>query len=184
MPNFVVISGCSSGGKSTLLAELAHRGYPIVPEPGLRIVNEQTTSQGQDLPWIDPVAFARRTLALAQTDVAATAPQLSWVFFDRGAVDAAAALEHLTGEPLQASLARTTRYHSKVFLAPPWPEIYINTPDRRHSYQDALAEYNRLLHAYSTLAYQLILLPKTTTPHRADFLLNTLSQNTLSQVKG
>jgi hypothetical protein len=37
---FVVISGCSSGGKSTLIAELGKRGYAVVDEPGRRIVKE------------------------------------------------------------------------------------------------------------------------------------------------
>ena len=32
--NFYVISGCSGGGKSTLLSELEHRGYKVVAEPG------------------------------------------------------------------------------------------------------------------------------------------------------
>jgi predicted ATPase len=31
---FVVISGCSSGGKSTLLTGLGRRGYATVKEPG------------------------------------------------------------------------------------------------------------------------------------------------------
>jgi len=30
---FVVLSGCSGGGKSTLLAELARRGHSVVEEP-------------------------------------------------------------------------------------------------------------------------------------------------------
>ena len=38
---FVIISGCSGGGKSTLLAELARRGYRVVEEPGRRIVAEE-----------------------------------------------------------------------------------------------------------------------------------------------
>ena len=33
-----VISGCSGGGKSTLLMELARRGHAVVDEPGRRIV--------------------------------------------------------------------------------------------------------------------------------------------------
>jgi predicted ATPase len=37
MNRFVVISGCSGGGKSTLLAELGRRGHAVVEEPGRRI---------------------------------------------------------------------------------------------------------------------------------------------------
>ena len=44
MDRFVVISGCSGGGKSTLLAELGRRGYAVVEEPGLRIVQNQAIS--------------------------------------------------------------------------------------------------------------------------------------------
>jgi putative ribosome biogenesis GTPase RsgA len=39
---FVVISGCSGGGKSTLINELRRRGYRVVEEPGRRIVALRT----------------------------------------------------------------------------------------------------------------------------------------------
>jgi predicted ATPase len=38
MERFVVISGCSGGGKSTLLKELAKRDHDVIDEPGRRIV--------------------------------------------------------------------------------------------------------------------------------------------------
>ena len=44
MDRFVVISGCSGGGKSTLLAESGRRGYAVVEEPGRRIVQNQAIS--------------------------------------------------------------------------------------------------------------------------------------------
>src|SRR6516162_7665665 len=50
---FVVISGCSSGGKSTLIAELGKRGHAVVDEPGRRIVKEELASGGSALPWLD-----------------------------------------------------------------------------------------------------------------------------------
>ena len=59
---FVILSGCSGGGKSTLLEELRARGHATVAEPGRRIVREEMTLGGNALPWIDPEAFARRAL--------------------------------------------------------------------------------------------------------------------------
>ena len=47
---FVMISGFSSGGKSTLLAELARRGYSVVAEPGRRIIAEARAGDGRALP--------------------------------------------------------------------------------------------------------------------------------------
>ncbi|AHK02241.1 ATPase [Agrobacterium tumefaciens] len=65
MHHFIILSGCSGGGKSTLLAELAHRGFATVEEPGRRIVIEETRNNGTALPWIDLEAFARRAIAMA-----------------------------------------------------------------------------------------------------------------------
>jgi len=47
---FVIISGCSSGGKSTLLAELQLRGFATVEEPGRRIVREELRGDGSACP--------------------------------------------------------------------------------------------------------------------------------------
>ena len=63
---FVIISGCSSGGKSTLLDELARRGHATVPEPGRRVVREEQASGGTALPWADTRAFVDRIVALAK----------------------------------------------------------------------------------------------------------------------
>ena len=156
MDFFVVISGCSGGGKSTLLTELGRRGYMTVEEPGRRIVKEELLGNGLALrvihtihqamthhrsyqirytgegrcprqkwipafagkarrgrrtasterscalalPWVNEAAFARRAITLALPDRAKAIGHGGWVFFDRGLIDAAAALQHLTGEPV------------------------------------------------------------------------------------
>jgi predicted ATPase len=176
MDRFVVISGCSGGGKSTLLAELGKRGYAIVEEPGRRIVKEELASGGSALPWADGAAFARRAIAMALADRASAASLDGWVFFDRGLIDAAAALEHLTGEPVLAVLARSRPDHRRVFLAPPWPEIYATDAERRHDLTTALAEYSRLLEVYPSLGYEVVILPRVGVAQRADFVLGALNE--------
>ena len=173
MNRFVVISGCSGGGKSTLLAELRRRGHAVVEEPGRRIVREERAGDGAALPWIDPAAFARRAVAMALED-RANAPANGWVFFDRGLIDAAAALEHATGEAALERLGRAHRYHRWVFLTPPWPEIYVNDPERPHGFEAAVAEYERLVAGYTALDYALVILPKAAVSARADFVLEAL----------
>jgi predicted ATPase len=175
MDRFVVISGCSSGGKSALLGKLAQRGHATVEEPGRRIVKEELERAGSALPWVDKAAFARRAIALARADYEAALALPGWVFFDRGLIDAAAALQHLTGEPILATLAADHQYHRRVFLAPPWPEIYVTDAERRHGFDAALAEYSRLLEVYPALGYQIVVLPKTGVAERADHVLNALS---------
>jgi predicted ATPase len=171
---FVVISGCSSGGKSTLLTELSRRGYTTVEEPGRRIVKEELLGDRRALPWVDEIAFARRAVALALADLAAANAHGRWVFFDRGLIDAVAAFEHLTGEPALAAVSQKRRFHCRVFLAPPWSEIYVTDNERRHGFNEAVAEYHRLLEVYPALGYEVAILPKVSVSERADFVLSVL----------
>jgi predicted ATPase len=176
MENFVTISGCSGGGKSTLLAELEQLGFATVEEPGRRIVAEEIERDGRALPWIDPVAFARRAIEVSLADRAIAAASARWVFFDRGLIDAAAALEYLTGEPVVERLGSAYRYNKRVFLAPPWPEIYTLDQERRHGFTEAVAEYNRLIEVYPALGYDIRVLPKVGVAERANWIVGTLAR--------
>jgi predicted ATPase len=171
---FVLITGCSGAGKSTLLAELQARGHQVVEEPGRRIVKHQLETGGRALPWIDEMAFTHLAIATAVADRQAAASRAGWVFFDRGLVDAASALEQLSGEPTLAQLNALHPYHRKVFLAPPWPEIFVTDAERRHGYEAGLAEYERLETQLPALGYSVVVLPKAPIAARADFVLATL----------
>jgi predicted ATPase len=166
----VVISGCSGGGKSTLLAELSGRGHSTVPEPGRRVVRDELASGGTALPWADTHAFVDRVIGLARLDFAAASANTGWTFFDRGLIDAASALGHLNGGPLAQDMLAGLRYHRQVFLTPPWAEIYATDSERKHGFAEAEAEYDRLRRDYSALGYEIVLLPKTPVAARADFV--------------
>ena len=174
---YVLISGCSGGGKSTLLDELGRRGYRTVEEPGRRIVREELAGTGLALPWVDGAAFARRAIEVALVDRQTVAGMTGWVFFDRGLVDAASALQHLTGDPGAMNVCRAHRYAPRVFLTPPWPEIYVTDPERRHGLDQALEEYGRLVEVFPALGYQVSELPKVSVTERADFVLDTLDRH-------
>ncbi len=171
MDRFFVISGCSGGGKSTLLAELGRRGFATIEEPGRRVVREELASGGDALPWLDAVAFARRITDMAKADFDAAHALSGPVFFDRGLIDAAVALEHLDGEPVLNGLDPLYRYAPQVFLAPPWPDLFASDTERRHGIDAAIAEYDRLAVAYPALAYDVVVLPMVSVAERADVIL-------------
>jgi predicted ATPase len=145
-----------------------------VDEPGRRIVKDELADDGLALPWVDRTAFLRRAIAMALADRASAIASKGWVFFDRGLIDAAASLQHLTGEPLLEKLGQSHRYHRHVFLAPPWPEIYVQDAERRHGLESAISEYARLLEVYPSLGYDVSILPKASVAQRADFVLDRL----------
>lgn len=171
----VIVSGCSVGGKSTLIEALAARGEQVVREPGRRIIAAYRASGGRDgaLPWDDLAGFLKAAIVLAEADLAA-APTSGRVFFDRGLIDAACGWEALTGAATVAELARAHRFHRQVFLAPPWPEIYATDPDRPHDFAAAVAEYERLRACYARLGFELVLLPKRSVADRVVFVLGRL----------
>ncbi|GLK71292.1 AAA family ATPase [Ancylobacter dichloromethanicus] len=175
MNQLVVISGCSGGGKSALLEELRVRGHAVVDEPGRRVVREQLAEGGVALPWVDMIAFASRAQDLARKDYLAAVRVPGRVFFDRGLIDAAAALEHFAQRPALRTCADSCRYHPLVFMVPPWREIFAGDPERRHGYFDAVAEFDRLMAAYRTLGYRIRLLPKLGVQARADIVLSELA---------
>ena len=175
MNRFIILSGCSGGGKSTLLAELARRGFATVEEPGRRIVIEETRNGGTALPWIDMQAFARRAIAMALEDRQVT-PKDGLVFFDRGLIDAASALQHISGDHFIDTLRHAHRYNSLVFLTPPWPEIYRSDDERKHGFDAAVEEYERLVRDYARLDYETVIVPKEPVSERATMVLERLAK--------
>jgi predicted ATPase len=121
----------------------------------------------------------RRAIAMSLSDRVSADALEGWVFFDRGLLDAVAALQYLTGEAVLVQLCQTHRYHERVFLTPPWPEIYLTDPDRRHGLDSAVAEYLRLLEIYPSLGYEVSIIPKIGVAERADFILKALTTETL-----
>lgn len=176
MNNFIIITGCSGGGKSTLIAELHRRGYATVEEPGRRVVARELANDGTALPWIDLAGFAREAIKLAEEDRCRMAAEERWVFFDRGLIDAFAALSFATGDdPVASALRQSPQYNKSVFVVEPWPEIFVQDDERRHSFADAVEEFDRLSALYPRLGYGWIVLPRATVEDRADMVLATLT---------
>lgn len=170
--NHVVISGCSGGGKSSLLSELASRGYPIVYEPGRQIVKEQAAIGGDALPWFNLDKFLDLALSRYVYLYNIQASSDSFIFFDRGIIDAV----KLTGEQPEyfKNAAKTFRYHRKVFLVPPWEEIFKEDSERKFNFSKAKEEFDELILKYNRFDYETVLIPKAPLQERAEFVLKAL----------
>ncbi|MBO9398940.1 AAA family ATPase [Shimia sp. R9_2] len=168
---FILLTGCSGGGKSTLLSALAARGCATVPEPGRRIIAEQVAGGGKALPWVDMEAFARRAIEVARSDLAAAQKLEGPVFFDRGLIDAAVALEHCGGRKARDTFGEVLPYARRVFVAPPWRALFVNDAERQHSFEAAVQEYMRIAWSLDELGYEQYVLPKMSVTARADIIL-------------
>ena len=167
--NFIIITGCSGGGKSTLLSGLSRKGYLVVPEPGRQIVKEQESIGGYGLPWENLDHFLELALSRYIFQYNSQKEKQKYVFFDRGILDSfqlkASQASHFE------KAAKKYRYNLKVFMLPPWLEIYKSDSERKHSFEDAVQEYEELLIKYKKFGYEVILVPKMEVKKRIDFIL-------------
>lgn len=178
-PTSIMITGCSGGGKSTLLAELARRGEQVFEEPGRQIVKEQDLIAGPSLPWSNSPGFAELCLSRSMHNIALALKSGGRAFFDRGIVDAYGSFEHLglVAPDHFLRAAQALRYHTDVFVVPLWPEIFATDAERRHGYDAAIAAHAALVATYARLGYNLIDVPRLDPSARANFVLAHLDQS-------
>jgi len=174
--NFYVITGASGAGKSTLLAALGDLGYSVVEEAALEILREQQAQDGKINPLVDRSAFFEAVLARNirnhQTAQALNTP----IFFDRGIPECLAWLQ-LSGITLEArhlAAANQYRYARPVFVAEPWPEIYVRNEERQASFERAARSYEPTVAAYAQAGYETCTLPKVSVQERVAFVLERL----------
>lgn len=175
-PKLVVISGCSGAGKSTLLGALAARGHAVFEEPGRRVVKAELASGGEGLPWVDAAKFASLCIELGLQQHAVATVGEGVAFFDRSIVDAFNAFEAMgLSVPIRyADALGRIRYEQRVFMTPPWAEIYRTDAERKHSFTEAVQEFEALTKFYARHGYDIVMLPKVSPAARADFVLGNL----------
>lgn len=171
----LVISGCSGGGKSTLIAALAERGCQVVREAGRELVREQLAAGGKDLPGTP--GFTRALLARACAQYDSVADATGPVYFDRSMIECLSWYDEndqMTQERRDLIVHR--RYAAPVFLTPPWPEIYVTDAERTHGLDAAIEEYDRLAAAFPRYGYETIEIPRTSVAERVNFILRHTSE--------
>ena len=172
-----VVSGCSGSGKSTLIAALAALGEAVAPEPGRQIVKDELARGGDGLPWANQQRFIDLCAERTIRDFDAHAGTGRRAFFDRSFVDVASAVAQtglLAPAGLDAAL-RSKRYAPFVFMSAPWEALFANDEERRHTFADSVAEYERLVPAYASLGYEIVHLPQASVPDRVAFVLGTVA---------
>jgi predicted ATPase len=169
-PNFFVFTGGPGVGKTTLIRHLAAMGELVVEETHRAVIREQVASGGRAVPWDDAEAYARLT---AERDIAifeSMRDETRRVFFDRGIMDSCGG----NGvEPSAAILeaARTRRYNARVFIFPPWREIYETDAERRQDWDEAERTFGLIAERLPTLGYQPVVVPKAKVTIRVAFVL-------------
>ena len=97
-------------------------------------------------------------------------------FFDRGILDTIthARINELRLSEEAYSQAQTYRYNRKVFLAPPWQQIYETDSERKQTFEEALVSFRRNKEVYTEYGYDHVEIPVGTVETRVDFILASI----------
>jgi predicted ATPase len=172
----VALSGGPGMGKTTVLAELERRGFRCAAEVARQIIQEQVRDGGDALPWGDRERYCRLMLERSIASYQECALLTSTTFFDRGIPDTLC-YSRLVGLSLEDEIleaCRKYRYFNRVFLAPPWQEIYATDAERKQPYSEAVRTYELMVEAYEDCGYEVAEVPKTSPKMRADFIVSML----------
>lgn len=172
--NFFVITGGPGSGKSSLIEALGKRGYACSVEAGRGVIQDQMAIAGPALPWEDRAQFAELMLVWEMRSYRIAQKSVGPVFFDRGIPDVLGYLR-LSNLPIPAHMQQAVeifRYHRRVFIAPPWQEIFQNDSERKQDFDEAARTYEAMIQSYAAHGYELVEIPRVSVEDRADFVLD------------
>ena len=177
--NLYVITGGPGVGKTTLLKELEKHGYKTIPEEARRIIKEQIEINGNGLPWKNKELYGELMFkATLKTYLELLEKhQEQTVFFDRGILDTHCYFE-MENIPITKEMKQITdeiTYNNKVYILPPWQEIYETDTERKQTWEEALHTFNKMKETYQKHGYTVIEVPKLNTQNRAEFIIKQLN---------
>ena len=159
------------------LNELISRGFHCKPEISREVIKEAQEKGIDQLFLTDPLLFSRLLLEGREKQyLEADKSNKEVVFFDRGIPDAHAYMNYSNTEypAYFIEKSNTYKYH-KVFMLPPWKEIFISDNERYETFEIAVEINHHLTKTYQEIGYQIITVPFGTVKERTDFILDSLT---------
>lgn len=172
----IVIIGGPGTGKSSIIEGLVAKGYCCYPEISREVTLEAQKRGIEQLFLEDPLLFSQMLLdgRIKQFNNAQNEPH-KWVFIDRGIPDVVAYLDYIGDDyPNHFTDACKENVYTKIFILPPWEEIYQSDSERYENFEQAKTIYKHLTKTYIDYGYDLIEVPKDSVDNRILFILDKI----------
>lgn len=171
-----MITGGPGTGKTMVINELIKRSFICKTEISRQVTLKARKEGIEQLFLTQPLLFSELLLEgrVAQFLEAENSTD-KLVFFDRGIPDVHSYMNFLKTDYPEIYLENSDAHrYSKVFLMPPWEEIYISDNERYETYEESLQIYSHIRKAYLDLGYQVTEVPHGSIVERTDFILNSI----------
>jgi predicted ATPase len=83
-------------------------------------------------------------------------------------------MDDVAAYPSLLSDIETHRYYLKVFILPPWKEIFTKDDERMEDFESTFAAFETIKSTYEKHGYTVIELPKVSIEERVDYILTHL----------
>ena len=168
----IVLIGGPGTGKSTLIDALMQKRYCCYPEISRQITID-AQKQGIDQLFLEkPLLFSEMLLAgRIKQYHDARAEQHEIVFLDRGIPDVLAYMDFIEDSYPNYFVAACKKHvYTKIFVLPPWEEIFESDSERYENFEQAQKIHIQLVETYKKFGYDLIEVPKNTVENRVTFV--------------
>jgi predicted ATPase len=172
----IVIIGGPGTGKSSIIDSLVAKGYCCYPEISREVTLEAQKRGIEQLFLEDPLLFSQMLLdgRVKQYNNAQNEAH-PMVFIDRGIPDVVAYLDYIGDSyPDHFDLACRENNYTKIFILPPWEEIYQSDSERYENFEQAKTIYKHLIETYQKYGYHLIEVPKDSVDNRILYILDKI----------
>ena len=172
----IVITGGPGTGKSSIIYKLEENGEKCLHEISRQVTLEAQKEGIDQLFLHKPLLFSEKLLeGRLNQFLEASELQLDPVFLDRGLPDVVAYMDYFdTDYPEVFNETCKNNHYDKIFILPPWKEIYKSDNERYESFEEALKISSYLYSTYRRFGYEPVEVPKLSVEDRTQFILDKI----------
>lgn len=172
----ILLIGGPGSGKTTIIDGLSERGYICYPEISREVTLEAKKKGIDQLFLKEPLLFSELLLKGRIKQFENAIQETSEiVFIDRGIPDVLAYMHYIGDKyPPEFHEACKAHIYTKIFILPPWEEIFISDNERYENFGQAQLIHDHLIETYQSYGYVLHEVPKADLNSRIEYILSQL----------